>query len=401
MNESVATGFGGLIADRMRAEHRTIAGRWLDRLVALLPVDAVDVFPTASLLDHIPALVHEIATYLDAPDEEAIAANAAVLRKAQDLGRLRHAQRASVHQVIQEFRLLGSILTAFVREETERLGLRPDYAACFELVRRLNECVGVLLQTTVDTFIGAYTETIEEQTARLEGFNRMVSHELRQPLGTLRYAIELLKADAIDDVAKRARLWTLLDRNVTRLTDLTVKLETLSRLRAQDDNAQRQRVSVAALAQEVNRQLREMADGRGVTIRIADGLPTLTIDTSRLELVLINLVSNGIKYSDPAKDVRFVEIAPGPPTTAGEPVLLVRDNGLGISEQDVPAIFRQFFRAHAQRDVELGSEGLGLGLSIVADCLNALGGRITVQSALGEGTTFSIALPAVADPAAT
>lgn len=393
MNEFVATGFADLIAGRMRAEHRAIATRWLNQLLELLPVEAIEVFPSGTLLDHIPALVREIATYLRAPDEEAIAANAAVLMKAQDLGRLRHAQHASVHQVVQEFRLLGSILIVFVKEETVRLNLRPDPVDCLELVRRLNECVGVLLQTTVDTFIGAYTETIEQQTTRLEGFNRMVSHELRQPLGTLRYAIELLKVEG-DPHTDRDRWWALLEKSVARLTDLTQKLEALSRLRSQEDNPQLQRVSVTALGHEVERQLAEMAEARGVAIRVAEDLPTLTIDTGRLELVLVNLVSNAIKYSDPAKDVRFVEIAAGPPTATGEPVMCIRDNGLGIARRDLPVIYGRFFRAHSERDGELPTEGPGLGLSIVADCLNALGGHIAVESTVGEGTTFSVMLPA-------
>jgi signal transduction histidine kinase len=394
VNEIAATGFGDLIAERIRAEHRAIASRWLHRLMELLPLAPIDVFPTDTLLDHVPTLVHEIAAYLRAPDAEAIAANAAVIAKAQELGRLRHSQRASVHQVVQEYRLLGGVLATFVREETARLELQPEPSACFDMMRRLNECVGVLLQTTVDTFIGAYTETIEQQTARLEGFNRMVSHELRQPLGTLQYAIALLKTDRpIAQPGARDRLWLLLDRNVARIQDLTQKLETLSRLRAIDDNAQRQRVSVAALANEVRHQLAEMAEARCVAIRVAEELPTLTTDTSCLELVLMNLISNAIKYSDPSKAARFVEVVDGPRAGDGAYEVQVRDNGLGIPVEHLQSIFGQFFRAHEHRDGELGTEGLGLGLAIVADCLHALGGRITVESVVGEGTTFSIVLP--------
>jgi len=398
VSEFVATDFGDLIAERMRAEHRTIASRWLRRLMELLPLAAIDVFPTDTLLDHVPVLVHEIAAYLRAPDAEAIAANASVIAKAQELGRLRHAQRASVHQVVQEYRLLGDVLCSFVKEETDRLGLQPDPFKCFDLLRRLNDCVGVLLQNTVDTFIGAYTDTIAHQTARLEGFNRMVSHELRQPLGTLQYAIALLKTDRPLQANARDRLWLLLDRNVIRIQDLTQKLEVLSRLRATDDNPQHQRVSITALGNEVEHQLREMADARGVAIRVEDDLPTITTDTGRVELVLINLVSNAIKYSDPSKPERFVEIVSAPKAPDGTHVVLVRDNGLGIPAEHLQSIFGQFFRAHEHRDGELGTEGLGLGLAIVADCVHALGGRVAVESTVGEGTTFSLVLPAQPPP---
>jgi signal transduction histidine kinase len=394
VSHSVAAEFGELIAGRMRAEHRAIAARWLERLTELLSLDAIEVFPGDTLLDHIPALVHEIAAYLRAPDAEAIAANAAVIAKAQELGRLRHGQRASVHQVAQEFRLLGDILGAFVKEETVRLGLQPDPVTCFDLFRRLNDCVGVLLQTTLDTFISTYSDTIEQQTTRLEGFNRMVSHELRQPLGTLQYAIALLEREPeAGDQERRRRLWTLLNRNVARILDLTQKLEVLSRLRAADDTAQRQRVLLSSVASEVRHQLREMAEARSVAIRIADDLPAITADAARLELVFMNLMSNAIKYSDPDKPDRFVEVAVGDDAREGECAVLVRDNGLGIPREHLPSIFGQFFRAHELRDGELGTEGLGLGLAIVADCLEALGGRISVESTVGEGTTFCVVLP--------
>src|SRR4029450_6616809 len=107
------------------------------RLKELLTVELNDVFPSDQLLDHIPVLITEIAAYLRAPAEQEIAANAAVIDKARELGMLRHAQQASVHQLLREYETLGEILESFVTEETERLGLRPTAAECFGVVRRL------------------------------------------------------------------------------------------------------------------------------------------------------------------------------------------------------------------------------------------------------------------------
>src|SRR3954471_13185547 len=95
----IVTDFGDLIAARMRSEHRVIATRWFERLLDLLPVEARDIFPTESLLDHVPALIFEIGGYLRRPEGEAIASNTAILEKAGELGALRHTQRASLHQV--------------------------------------------------------------------------------------------------------------------------------------------------------------------------------------------------------------------------------------------------------------------------------------------------------------
>ncbi|GAC1455018.1 MAG: hypothetical protein PVSMB1_04360 [Gemmatimonadaceae bacterium] len=382
-----------MIAERLHADHRAIASSWLSRLIDLLPLDARDVFPTHALLDHIPALIVELSKYLNDPSEEAIGANTAVIAKAQELGHLRHTQGASLHQLIQEYRILGAILKQFVRDETVHLELTATPAECVDVLARLDECVGVLLQTTVDTFVTAYTETIEQQNARLESFSRMVSHELRQPLGVLQFAVATLRLPATqEDPSKLTRVLTLLDRNVTGIIDLTRKLESISRLQAQHEGAQRQKVEISTVANEIAQQLREMADARGVDIRISPALPVVVLDVGRLQLVLMNLISNGIKYHDRSKTDRFVGIFPCAPSD-DTCAFCVTDNGLGMEAEQLAGIFGRFFRAHAARDAELGTEGMGLGLSIVADCVEHMLGTIAVESTVGEGTTFTVVLP--------
>jgi signal transduction histidine kinase len=145
----------------------------------------------------------------------------------------------------------------------------------------------------------------------------------------------------------------------------------------------------------VARQLEEMAASRRVRITVDPGLPVVAGDPARLELALMNLVSNAIKYSDPNKAESLVEIASAEKvgTPEGSCVISVRDNGLGIGAADQPAIFDRFFRAHAHRDAELGVTGSGLGLAIVADCVRALGGTIDCESAVGVGSCFFITVP--------
>jgi signal transduction histidine kinase len=137
-----------------------------------------------------------------------------------------------------------------------------------------------------------------------------------------------------------------------------------------------------------------------VSIRVSPDLPQLTADPARIELVLLNLVANAIKYSDTEKADSFVAIAPaGDEERAADAdggrtcTILVRDNGIGIPEADQPAIFDRFFRAHAHLDGELGVTGTGLGLAIVIDCVQALGGNIRCESRPGVGTTFLVTLP--------
>ena len=109
------------LATRLEEEHRRLALLWLERLDALLRVQRTEVFPTHQLLDHIPALVLEIAAHLRPPDEP-IAANTAVMAKAAELGLLRFDQRASVHQLLREYQIFAEILEDFCADEMREAG---------------------------------------------------------------------------------------------------------------------------------------------------------------------------------------------------------------------------------------------------------------------------------------
>ncbi len=387
------TPYATALADRIEAGQRDISHRWLERLTELLPVDVRDVFPSDQLLDHIPAIVDEIAAYLRAPDDEEFAANTTVITKAQELGLLRHGQQASVHQILREYALLGTVLEQFVVDTTSALPVAPTPNECFAVMHRVGRAVQTLMQITVDTFIAAYTDTITRQTEQLAGFNRMVSHELRNPLNTLHLVIGMLGATSDGELpALRTRVAPLLQRNVTRIADILSSLEGLARAREDTDTPIVQRIEVGAVASEVARQLADVAAARGVAIRIAPELPSVTVDMARLELALMNLVSNAIKYSDPKKNDRHVEISGA--AIDGRCTIAIRDNGLGIPAEVVPQLFRRrFLRAHGHLDHALGNDGTGLGLSIVHECLSSLGGAVEIESSEGAGTTVTMTLP--------
>jgi signal transduction histidine kinase len=163
------------------------------------------------------------------------------------------------------------------------------------------------------------------------------------------------------------------------------------------DNPSLQEVSLTAVATESARQLREMADARGVELIIATDMPMLTVDVGRLELALVNLLSNAIKYSDPAKPRRLVEVSARRVET-GHVEICVRDNGIGIPADRISQIFRRFTRAHADRTGLESVSGVGLGLAIVDDCATAMDGAISVESTEHVGTMFCLVLPSIASP---
>ena len=386
----ITTDFGDLIGARMRIEHQQLAARWFTRLLDLVPVNARDVFPTESLLDHVPALIVEISHYVCQPQAEAIASNTAILKKASELGALRHAQRASLHQVLREYQLLGGVLVSFVLEELERTGASPTASETVQLVSRLHDAVDVLSQATVEAFVGLYTQTIADQSDRLDQLTRMAAHEWRQPLGVLQFGIRLLRRPDVNPEVIDRTLASV-ERSTQHLVDLTRRLEAMARLRTSDDNAVVQTVSVTTVAQEAARQLREMAQARGVEVRVAE-MPTLKVDVGRLELAFVNLLSNAIKYSDADKAERYVEVE-AVISENGFVRIEVRDNGVGIPAAALATIFERFTRAHLDQTEFLHVAGIGLGLSIVEDCVRAMGGRIEAQSVEKQGSTFILTLP--------
>jgi signal transduction histidine kinase len=387
----LVTGFADSLADRLQAEHAALAARWFERRRELLPVDSTEVFPTTSLLDHIPALIMDIGAYLRAPAAEAIAANTLVVEKARELGTLRHSQRASLHQLLREYQLLGGVLIVFVQDEIVRASLAPPPRECVDVISRLHQAVDVLMQETVETFVRLYMETISGQANRLEQFTRMASHEWRQPLGSLRVGLAILGQPGLGS-EQFDRTLSVVQRNVSHLVEVTQKLERIARIDGRTDDPVRQEVAIGSVAQQAARQLQEMADARGVHIRIADDLPVLTVDVGRLELAFVNLLSNAIKYADANKALRFVDVLAGDQNDC-DAQCIVRDNGIGIPADRLDSVFERFSRAHRGR-LDLSSvPGMGLGLSIVADCVRGMGGHLDVQSTEGEGTSFVVTLP--------
>jgi signal transduction histidine kinase len=380
--------FASALADRIRAAHVELAARWLQRLHDLLPVPVTSVFPSASLLDHIPDLIEQVAEDLASTAEQAFVANTSVVAKAQELGDLRHRQQASVHQLLREYRLLADVLNGFIGEEVVRLGMKAHCQEALAASARLHEAIFVLMQTTVDTFVARYADTVKRQTAQLDGFNRTVTHEIRQPLATIRSAVEVLSRD--DTPAEtRTRCTQLIETNCRRMAALTTRLLTLSSLEV--DSLQTQGADLARLVDDAASQLDEMATQRGVTIRRTVPELLLVTDVARVELILVNLLSNAIKYSDPRKSDRFVEINAS--QDEEHALLRVRDNGIGIPRASLGRVFDGFHRAHSSRDQELGNEGIGLGLAIVAECARHLGATVSVESEEGNGTTLTVRLP--------
>ncbi len=394
MDITVNCKLAAALADRLRQAREDLTRRWLDRIAARVAIDPNRIFPTDDLLDHVPLLMDGIADYLEDPGAE-ITGEAPVIGKAIELGRLRFDFGFSAHQILKEYEILGGVLFAFlVRtvDEIEEPCTRAELLAC---AHRLFRAVSVIQQVTTTHYLRMVDERVREREERLRGFNRMVSHELKNHLGAVLGAAQLLgEAWISEDAEQREKFIRIIAENAVGMQAVLENLITLSRM---DSELRRQRnVLLPEAAAEATRQLREAARAQGVEIRLAPDLPPIEVNAAAVELCLVNYLSNAIKYSDPAKPERWVEVRGylagcEEGDEGGELIVEVRDNGIGIPAAARDRLFQRFFRAH--EGAVSGVEGTGLGLSIVRETMEAIGGRAWADFDVEEGAAFAIALP--------
>jgi hypothetical protein len=233
------------------------------------------------------------------------------------------------------------------------------------------------------------TTRVREREDRLQAFDRALTHELRNRIGAVLGASQLLESLDLSD-GERRRLASVVARNASGMRVVLDNLLELSRLGSATRTERH--VLLGAAAAEAARQLREMSVADDIEVTI-DELPPVEVSAAAVELVLANLLSNAIKYSDPAQASRWVRIS-GTHTDDGEVVVTVRDNGLGVPPAARARLFQRFFRAHA--DTRGNIDGTGLGLSIVREAIHEIGGRVWAEFPDdGQGgSAFRFTLPA-------
>jgi signal transduction histidine kinase len=378
------------LADKMRASSDELTHRWLDRISARVSLDRNRIFPTDALLDHVPLLILGIADYIENP-EQVILSEVPVVAKAMELGELRFAQGFDEYEVLKEYEIFGGILFSFLSrivDDIEEPCSRGELLAC---AHRLFLAVALIQQATLTHYLSLVKDRLNEREQRLRGFNRALSHELGNLIGTIAGAAEILELGTFSPEQQRT-MTSMIVRNSTNMKVTLANLVELSRV--DEDARQSRHISLPSAATEVARQLRESARAHGVEIRLASDLPSIDVSAAAFELCLSNLLANAIKYSDQSKDRRWVEVVAGITTpddgAIAETVVEVRDNGLGVPEDKRAELFGRFFRAHEEINSDI--EGTGLGLSIVRDTVTSLGGRAWAEFR-EDGTSFFFTMP--------
>ena len=260
------------------------------------------------------------------------------------------------------------------------------------------------------TSFNAMAERLEKREARLTELDRLksefvssVSHEMRTPLTTIKALTRLLLRDGLDESKRREYVETI-SIECDRQIDLVLNLLDLSRIEGGVFRITHERVDVAEVISSCVRSEARVAEKREHELRIdpAVELPYVCADPKALRRVLSNIIENAIKYTPDGGRIHLSSREEG-----GQVLVSVADNGRGIPPEDMPVLFDKFHRGRpaphseatrgATTDAEFLEDadmsGVGLGLYLGRNVMEQMGGRISVESEVGRGSTFTLHLP--------
>ncbi|OQB14486.1 MAG: Alkaline phosphatase synthesis sensor protein PhoR [Firmicutes bacterium ADurb.Bin193] len=228
----------------------------------------------------------------------------------------------------------------------------------------------------------------KSETERLEqlrqDFVANVSHEFRTPLTVIKGNIETLADTEIDD---KQAFYSNIQKEVNALEKLVSDLLDLSRIESGRLELNIEKVDVKSVISDVVRSISPLAMQKNITIDttgITQAIPPIYSDYYRLRQVLIIFLSNSIKYSDSNKKISIKA------DVTDFLTIRIKDNGFGISKEDLPYVWDRFFKSDKMR---ADSDSTGLGLAIAKNIVNLLGGEVTIQSELNVGSEIQITLP--------
>lgn len=218
-----------------------------------------------------------------------------------------------------------------------------------------------------------------------------VSHELKTPITSIKASVETLIGGASEAPKARQRFSEIILRQADRLIAIIEDLLSLSRIEQEEEDGgiASSREPLRSVVDAAVDACRITAEAAGVELRATSSEEVYArINAPLLEQALVNLIDNAVKYSEAGSSVEVSLSSPGSRIR-----IAVGDHGIGIESTDLDRLFERFYRVDKARSRKLG--GTGLGLAIVKHIVQAHGGTVWVESAPGEGSTFTIDLPAV------
>jgi signal transduction histidine kinase len=380
--------FDAFVIGWLRQRTRPMTRHWLDILKERLSVSPVRIFPDATLLNHIPDLLDRLFSGLG--EESSLAADPLVQEELRKLARLRRSQGYTLDELVAEFHALRETIANEVRAAAcaWSQAVRPEDVLdfCYRLELTLN----FILEETGGEYRDSASSDREARAELLSAFGRAITHELRGRLNNavLALAVYRQRYESGAPAADADSLLDTLEAALARLEGVAADVFAAVVSEARLTDTPGRRLPFDQLARDTFEELSIFAEQRDVELRLPGELPSFQIDAPRLHLVLVNLVTNAIKYADLRKPKRWVELRAERCDGPGEWRIDVEDNGVGIE----PGLREHIFRKHIRSSSNEEELGEGLGLSLAHEAVSQLGGRLWVTGEPGEGSTFSFSL---------
>ncbi len=270
---------------------------------------------------------------------------------------------------------------------------RQEKTATLEIPSRKEFLQGIAIPAGEN--LPGYTLMVFQDLSRIrrlettrQDFISNISHELRTPLASLKALTDTLQEGALDDPEAAKRFLSRMDKEVDALSQMVSELLELSQIESGRVPLVRRIITPHQLLQEAHKRMNAQAARRnlGIEIKASEELPPVEVDARRVEQVLVNLLHNAIKFSDPGDQILLSAFQEEEGIT-----FCVEDFGIGISEADLERIFERFYKTEQARS----SGGTGLGLSIAKHIVEAHQGRIWAESTLNQGSRFFFWIPLV------
>lgn len=238
----------------------------------------------------------------------------------------------------------------------------------------------------VDELIGSINHlagTLEKQENLRRQLTADVAHELRTPLTTVQTHIEAIIEGVWEPTSER--LQSCYDE-LTRISKIVVDLENLAKVESNNLKLNKTQISLLDLSSKMISNFEAELKNKNLELTVVGDCPDIFADMDRMNQVLMNLISNAVKYTPDGGAIRIAISE-----TEDSVILSIEDNGAGIPEDEIPYIFERFYRADKSRNRMTG--GSGIGLAIVKSIVKAHDGTVIVESRLNKGSCFMIMLP--------
>lgn len=286
------------------------------------------------------------------------------------------------------------LVTGAVSEEFAVTCLKAgadDYVLKSNLARLPNAIQNALKQRKAEEAKARAAQALQSQNAELKKINKeldsfvySVSHNLRAPLMSVLGLLDLAKHENQNNRSELDLYFSMMETSIHKL-DETVK-EILDYSRNARQNLSIEKIDLRKMIDDHFEKMQFMPGSQHIQRFIAiNEKASFYSDNYRLSVIMNNLISNAIKYHDPEKETPFIRIAVD--VDEEKAVMIFEDNGIGIEERYLEKVFDMFFRGTEK------NKGAGLGLYIVKEAIDKLGGKISIQSKVGQGTLFAIELP--------